>query len=78
MNHDRVARANMMSRRCGGGAVEISEVIDRPNPIHILVGERSANASIMRKYPLDYVVRGTRRTWKNSASRSSGQKVAPP
>ena len=42
-------------------AAEIREVIDRPNPIHISVGERSAHPSIIREYPLDYVIRGTRR-----------------
>ncbi len=52
---------NGILRLPGIRAVEISEVIDRPNPIHILVGERSAHASIMRKYPLDYMMRGTRR-----------------
>jgi PAS domain S-box-containing protein len=42
-------------------AAEIREVIDRPNPIHIAVGDRSARASISREYPLDYVIRGTKR-----------------
>jgi PAS domain S-box-containing protein len=42
-------------------AAEIREVIDRPNPIHIAVGARSAHASIIRQYPLDYLVRGTKR-----------------
>jgi len=42
-------------------AVEIREVIDRPDPIHISVGDRSARASIAREYPLDYMVRGTKR-----------------
>ena len=42
-------------------AAEIREVIDRPDPIHISVGDRSAHASITREYPLDYVVRGTKR-----------------
>jgi Periplasmic sensor domain found in signal transduction proteins len=42
-------------------AAEIREVIDRPDPIHITVGERSAHASITREYPLDYVIRGTKR-----------------
>lgn len=52
---------NGILRLPGIRAVEIREVIDRPNPIHILVGERSARASIMREYPLDYLIRGARR-----------------
>jgi PAS domain S-box-containing protein len=42
-------------------AVEISEVIDRPNSLHISVGDRGAHASIAREYSLDYMVRGTKR-----------------
>ena len=52
---------NGILRLPGIRAVEISEVLDRPDPIHIAVGERSAHAGITRKYPLDYLVRGTRR-----------------
>ncbi|WP_298884373.1 ATP-binding protein [uncultured Bradyrhizobium sp.] len=50
-----------IQRLPGIRAVEIREVIDRPDPIHISVGSRSARASIAREYPLDYVVRGTKR-----------------
>jgi PAS domain S-box-containing protein len=52
---------NGILRLPGIRAAEIREVIDRPDPIHILVGERSAHASIMREYPLDYMIRGTMR-----------------
>ena len=50
-----------IGRLPGIRAAEIREVIDRPDPIHITVGERSAHPSIAREYPLDYVVRGTKR-----------------
>ena len=53
--------AQRHSSLAGHPAVEIREVIDRPNPIHISVGDRSAHASIIREYPLDYVIRGTKR-----------------
>ncbi|MDA9406872.1 hypothetical protein [Bradyrhizobium sp. CCBAU 45384] len=52
---------NGIRRLPGIRAVEIREVIDGPNPIHISVGNRSARASIAREYPLDYIVRGTKR-----------------
>jgi PAS domain S-box-containing protein len=52
---------NGILRLPGIRAAEISEVIDRPGPIHIAVGERSAHASIVREYPLDYMIRGTKR-----------------
>ena len=52
---------NGILRLPGIRAAEIREVIDRPDPLHIAVGEPSARASIVRDYPLDYVVRGTRR-----------------
>lgn len=59
--HQLQLQLNGILRLPGIRAVEIREVIDRPNPIHILVGERSAHASIMREYPIDYIIRGTRR-----------------
>ena len=52
---------NGILRLPGIRAAEIREVINRPDPIHILVGDRSARASIAREYPLDYMIRGTRR-----------------
>ncbi|RXH12470.1 ATP-binding protein [Bradyrhizobium guangzhouense] len=52
---------NGIHRLPGIRAVEIREVIDRKDPIHISVGERSARASIAREYPLDYMVRGIKR-----------------
>ena len=41
-------------------AAEIREVIDRPNPIRISVGERSGRAVIAREYPLDYMIGGAK------------------
>jgi len=52
---------NGIQRLPGIRAVEIREVIDRPDPIRISVGDHSARASIAREYPLDYVVRGIKR-----------------
>lgn len=52
---------NGIQRLPGIRAVEIREVIDRPDPIHILIGDRSAHPSIAREYPLDYMIRGTKR-----------------
>jgi len=49
---------NGILRLPGIRAAEISEVIDRSDPIHISVGDRSAHASIVREYPLDYKIRG--------------------
>src|SRR3984893_3579412 len=42
-------------------AVEISEIADRPNPIHIAVGKRDPRSVITRQYPLDYVTQGVKR-----------------
>jgi PAS domain S-box-containing protein len=42
-------------------AAEISEIADRPNPIHIAVGKRGARSVITRLYPLDYVMQGAKR-----------------
>ena len=39
---------------------EISEVIDRPDPIRLSLGSRSTHGSIARQYPIDYTVRGTK------------------
>jgi len=52
---------NGILRLPGIRAAEIREVIDRKDPIHIAVGNRGARASIAREYPLDYMVRGTKR-----------------
>ncbi len=52
---------NGILRLPGIRAAEVREVIDRPDPIHISLGNRSARASIVREYPLDYVIRGARR-----------------
>ncbi|MDA9525246.1 ATPase [Bradyrhizobium sp. CCBAU 11434] len=59
--HQLQLQLNGIQRLPGIRAVEIREVIDRPDPIHISVGDRSARASIARDYPLDYMVRGTKR-----------------
>jgi PAS domain S-box-containing protein len=40
-------------------AAEISEVFDRPDPIRISLGNRSARARIVREYPIGYMIRGT-------------------
>ena len=42
-------------------AAEISEIADRPNPIHIAVGTRGPRSVITRQYPLDYVTQGGKR-----------------
>jgi PAS domain S-box-containing protein len=42
-------------------AAEVSEIADRPNPIHVTVGGRGARSVITRLYPLDYVVHGAKR-----------------
>jgi PAS domain S-box-containing protein len=42
-------------------AAEISEIADRPNPIRIAVGNRSARSVMSRQYPLDYVTQGVKR-----------------
>lgn len=42
-------------------AVEITEVVERPNPIRITLGERSEQGVLTRKYPLDYMISGTKR-----------------
>lgn len=42
-------------------AAEISEIADRPNPIHVAVGKRDPRSVITRQYPLDYVMQGVKR-----------------
>ena len=42
-------------------AVEVSEIADRPDPIRVAVGRRGPGSVITRRYPLDYVVQGTKR-----------------
>jgi PAS domain S-box-containing protein len=42
-------------------AVEIHEIADRPNPIHIAVGERGSRSIVTREYPLEYVMQGSKR-----------------
>jgi PAS domain S-box-containing protein len=42
-------------------AAEVSEIADRPNPMHVAVGRRGSGSIITRLYPLDYVVQGTKR-----------------
>jgi PAS domain S-box-containing protein len=42
-------------------AAEISEIADRPNPIHVAVGKRGPRSVITRIYPLDYVMQGVKR-----------------
>jgi PAS domain S-box-containing protein len=42
-------------------AVAISEIADRPNPIHIEFGKHRVRSVITRQYPLDYVIQGTKR-----------------
>ncbi|MDN5005550.1 ATP-binding protein [Bradyrhizobium sp. GCM10027634] len=45
----------------GMRAAEVREVADRPNPIHVAVGERSSRSIVTRDYPLTTVVQGTPR-----------------
>ncbi len=40
-------------------AVEVREIADRPNPIHVSVGERSTRSVVTRDYPLNYTAQGT-------------------
>jgi PAS domain S-box-containing protein len=42
-------------------AAEISEIADRPNPVHVAVGKRGPRSVISRIYPLDYVMQGAKR-----------------
>jgi PAS domain S-box-containing protein len=42
-------------------AVEVSEIADRQNPIHIAVGTRGPGSVMTRSFPLDYVVQGAKR-----------------
>ncbi len=41
-------------------SVEVRELADRPNPIHIQVGEHGSGSIVAREYPLDYVTQGTK------------------
>jgi PAS domain S-box-containing protein len=42
-------------------AAEVSEIADRPNPIHVAVGKHGPGSVITRLFPLDYVVQGAKR-----------------
>ncbi|WP_456622774.1 ATP-binding protein [Bradyrhizobium sp. P5_C12] len=42
-------------------AAEVREVADRPNPIRVMVGERSTRSVMTREFPLTYLVQGTSR-----------------
>ena len=42
-------------------AAEVREIADRPNPIRVAVGERSARSIMTREYPLNTTVQGTAR-----------------
>jgi PAS domain S-box-containing protein len=42
-------------------AAEIREIADRPNPIHIDVGERGSRSIMTREYPLEHAIQGSKR-----------------